>query len=274
MVSIYPGFGASVFGSTGSFSDNLLPGIYDFAALAFDFPTNNVLAVKIVRSQTVPGAVNGGNPIKFLASDATTVQSISVTNDPWGGPTLEIDASFTTANRTSFPLQVAPSSASSNLYWVVPSSETQTGDYYSFGASDTNATTGQAIGTTQTATGASAITLAMPAPMASSAPVPSTFPNFTINYAGFSGQAYTASISWNASSIYYIIETVKITITATASFQNGATTLAIPDLTSLLGFFGPATSGTMVTWSTSLSSGTNSSGSSSWVQTSGTYIEP
>jgi len=207
--------------------------------------------------------VNDGNPIKFLPSDAATVQSISVTNDSWGGPPLQgVTANFSTASGTSFDVMVPRDGHS---YSVVPSSEVQSGDYYTFGASDTNVATGQAIGTTQPATNASAVTLTMPPPMAYSAPVPSAFPNFTISYSGFPGHTYTASISW---------EVFTITITATASFQNGATTLAIPDLSSLSGFYAPATSGTEIIWSTSLSSGTTSSGSSSGVQNSGTYVVP
>ena len=268
-VWIYPGFGG-VSGSVGTFSDRVLPGTYDFAALAVD-TAGKILGVKFARAQTVPGAVNDGNPIKFLASDAATVQSISVTNDLWGGPPLGgVTADFTTGSGTSFNLMVSP-----NSYSVVPSSEAQSGDYYTFGASDTNPAIGQAIGTTQTATNASAVTLAMPAPMAYSAPVPSTFPNFNIDYSGFPVHTYTASISWVVRDPdFEDASEFSITTAATASLQNGATTLAIPDLSSLSGFVGAATSGTTIDWSTSLSSGTTSSGSSSWVQNSGTYVVP
>ena len=271
-VVVYPIAGEEP-GSTGTFSSMLVPGIYDFAALALD-TAGKILGVKFARGQTVPGVVNDGNPIKFLPSDAATVQSISVTNDPWGGgpPLGWVTAGFTTRSGTSFDVMVPGDGHSCS---AVPSSEVQSGDYYTFGAFDTNPAIGQAIGTTQTATNASAVTVTMPAPMDYSAPVTSTFPNFTINYSGFPVHTYTASITWGY--IYPDLEdSVSFTITtaATASFQNGATTLAIPDLSSLSGFVGAATSGTTIYWSTSLSSGTTSSGSSSWVKNSGSYVVP
>jgi hypothetical protein len=50
-----------------------------------------------------------------------------------------------------------------------------------------------------------------------------------------------------------------ISVIATANFQNGATTLTIPDLTALSGFFAPATSGTQVSWFGDIFGGTRKS---------------
>ena len=67
---------------TGQFTMDHSPGTSDLAALAGD-ASSNILAVKILRSQTFPGTINGGEPITFQASDATTLHPIAVTNAPW-----------------------------------------------------------------------------------------------------------------------------------------------------------------------------------------------
>lgn len=71
-------------------------------------------------------------------------------------------------------------------------------------------------------------------------------------------------------------------MTATASFQQNATTLTIPNLTSLPGFFAPPPSGTQIAWVASIFNGDTSlafvtetpNGSGPFVETRGTYIEP
>ena len=81
--------------------DVMLPaGNNDIAILALD-GSSNILGVKMVRAQNVPGAVNGGNTIVFTPSDVTTTQSATVTNVPAGfgsPPVLEVD--YLTANGT------------------------------------------------------------------------------------------------------------------------------------------------------------------------------
>jgi len=56
--------GGFLAGSVGSFDADFYPGITDISALAID-ASNTVLGVKMVRSQTIPGVLNGGNPIHF-----------------------------------------------------------------------------------------------------------------------------------------------------------------------------------------------------------------
>ena len=66
---------------------------------------------------------------------------------------------------------------------------------------------------------------------------------------------------------------------ATANYQDGATSIAVPNLSGLTGFLAPAPSGTYIFWYAGaeqgfplLSSPTN--GTLSIVQDSGTYTEP
>ena len=268
-------FQTSVTGATGTFNATLENGINDIAAVAFD-ASSHILAVKIVRSQTVPGAVNGGNTITFAASDAVTQQTIAITNIPAGfNPAPAVSAEYETANHTFFYLN----GSSSTQYAVVPSTEAHSGDYYSFSANDAGGTH-QAIFVFQNATTAGAATLPLPTPLAYAAPAAAAFPSFNLSYSGFSGDAaiaYSANIQWfvNTSTLELI------TVTATSAYQNGATTLAIPNLTGISGFLQTAASGTTVYWRASAYGGTYqsfmpapSSSMLSLAVNSSTYVEP
>jgi hypothetical protein len=136
-----------------------------------------------------------------------------------------------------------------------------------------------------TTTGGGAITHTMPPQWSIfSPPAAATFPTFTFNYAGFSGLsgvADQAAITW-----FSTLSTVSsITVTATASFQGGVTTLAVPNLTALPGFLPSAASSTSVSWVARTFGGSGpslsfllnvqpSNGSASFVQNQGSYIEP
>jgi len=262
--------------------DVMLPaGNNDIAILALD-GSSNILGVKMVRAQNVPGAVNGGNTIVFTPSDATTTQSATVTNVPAGfgsPPVLEVD--YLTANGT----RILINNNSPSAYRALPTAATQPGDFYSY-ESNTNdtATHNQAIGITQnTTSGGGPATIALPAPWSFSGPAAATLPTFTFNYSGFAALpavADQAEIGWATGATSFN----SITVTATGSFQNGLTTITIPNLSSLSGFFAPAPSGTTINWVGDIFGGTAqefnffplppANGSISFVQNRGTYIEP
>jgi hypothetical protein len=70
-------------------------------------------------------------------------------------------------------------------------------------------------------------------------------PAFDFIYSGFTQSSEvneSASISWG------LPLTTQIAITASANYQNGSTTLAIPDLSAVAGFTAPPPSGTLVVW--------------------------
>jgi hypothetical protein len=187
---------------------------------------------------------------------------------------------------TSFPLQIgAVASANPSQYPAVPASAALSGDFYLYSATSLDtATFSQFMGVTQTTTaGGGPVSMAFPAPWTFSGPAPATFPTFTFNYSGFSGLpavSQRAIISWSTAPTNRNL----LMVTATQSFQNGATTLSIPDLTSLNGFFAPAASGARVSWSAEIFGGTVQehvfsvnpppNASISFVETRGTYIQP
>ncbi|HLW52990.1 MAG TPA: hypothetical protein VKW06_09105 [Candidatus Angelobacter sp.] len=276
--------GGNVGSTSGSFSVSLPTGTnnVDVAAIAVD-ASGNVLAVKIVRAQTVPGAINGGNQIVFAASDEVSTQSINVNNVPAGDTNPpSVFVNYFTANGAVIVLN---NNTSATSYPAVASTETQAGDFYLYqtDTSDT-ATHKSAIGVTQTTTtGGSFTNLALPTPWSFSGPTAAAFPTFTFTYTGFNGLAaisQEAELQWAPTGT-----TVNtITVTATSSFQNGATTITIPNLTALAGFLASATSGTTVTWVADIFGGTTqdfiflsntpSNATISVVQNQGTYLEP
>jgi hypothetical protein len=264
-------------GTSGAFSFQAPTGTNDIAVLAYD-SSNNLVGVKIVRNQTVPGAVSG--TITLSSNDAiTTMQTMAASNIPAGflTPPAGPYAEYTTSNKTSFSVSNAGTTATQ--YALVPASEAQSGDYYWFSA-NTAGGSNQHVYASQSVATSGPITLAFPAPLASVAPTVSTLPTFTVNYGGFSADsavAYSGNIQWTTNST----TDTGITVTATAAYQNGATTLAIPDLTSVSGFFPAPASGASVSWFLYVYGGTYqwfapvpASGTLTFVQNEGTYTQP
>ena len=274
----------SVGSTNGTFNFNLPAGSVDIAVVAVDGASPaNVLAVKILRSQTVPGALNGGAPIVFQASDETTFQPIAVTNVPAGffNPPF-MTVYYFTANGTTFILNNNNSPTQSP---ILPAAAVASGDFYEF-ISDTidtathNSTT--SIGQNIAAGSLPAtVDLALPASWSFSGPSAAQFPSLTFTYPGFSGAtttAYEASIYWQPTPTTL----TGISVTSTANFLNGSTTVTIPDLTSVAGFSPAAASGTTVSWQGAIAGGailpfasnTPTAGAFESVQNQGTYTEP
>jgi hypothetical protein len=276
------GFGANVGSASGSFSATMPVGTNDVAAIAVD-GSGNVLGVKMVRSQTVPGAINGGTGIILVPpGDSTTPQTLNVTNVPAGFVTPPAAAvEYLTANGTSILLD----NNSATSYPAVPTAATQSGDFYLYESNSTDtATHNSAVGVTQTTTtGGGTATISLPAPWSFAGPAAAAFPTFTFSYTGFSGLAAIsdqAEIEWAPTAT--TLNTIQIT--ATSSFLSGTNTLAIPDLTALAGFIATAPHGQNVFWVADINGGTAqvftffanlpANGSLSFVQNRGMFTEP
>jgi|SRR5579872_710087 len=234
---------AVVSGNSGSFSLTTESGTQDVAFVALD-SSNNTLAVHILPGQTVPGAINNGATVSFLATDVVTPQTISVTGVP-AGFTGGTQASYVTANGTYIGL----TTSTAGQYPTLPTStQLQTGDYYIIDGYASESATFQGVDYTTTTTTPGALTVTLPAALTTGAPTPAALPSFDVSYSGFSGLADVAdygSIAWfnSAPTTEIIIE-----VTATSAYQNGATTLAIPDLSVISGFLASPVSGTTVYW--------------------------
>ncbi len=249
---------------------DLQTGTNDIALLALD-SFGNPLAVKILRNQTYPGTINGGNPVVFAASDATSTQTISFANIPSGtGPDSYPSGlgNYITANGTQFPIYDTDANmpTPTSSYTVVPASEAQAGDTYSISVQDT-LQGNSSMGPTQLPQVKSAITMTSAQPVTLEFPdlLPSTdvtnvtaLPSFPLYGAGYSNSWFTyykGNVSWGVSSPNDSVSTTCSTqAVASSSYQNGNTTLAIPDISSIPGFFTKATGNATLVWNASVSS--------------------
>lgn len=258
-----------IIGAQGAFTLKLPELPIDIAAIAEDLH-NNPLAIQILRSQSVPGQVNGGNPIVFSASDEVTLQPVTNANLPNDfSPILSV--LYFTANHTSFLLN----NLSTSQYAAVPVSQTESGDSYSFNASafntvGSNAVDFQGVEIRTTLTTAAPITLSFPTPLPYSPPAPAAAPSFPVNYSGFSDGtkvSYAVSVGWLANQT-----SNGLNLIATSAYQNGRPDLIVPDLSSLPGFLPKPASGVTLSWFLSVSDDLTPETSS--VTNSGQYIVP
>lgn len=271
------GFGANIGSASGAFpATTTMPvGSNDVAAIALD-SSHNVLGVKIVRSQTIPGTVNGGAGIILGPADQTSPQSLTVTNVPSGTP--EASVSYNTANGTRIFLTNSSVSANPQTYQALPAAAAQSGDFYAY-----ESNIGGTGITTTTTSGGGAFTLSLPTPWTFSGPTPAKLPTFTLVYTGFTGQAAVsdqALIQWQTGAT----TSNEITVTATANFQGASTTITIPDLSAVSGFFGPAPTGTTINWAAAIHGGSTQSftffpnpppnGTLMFVQKLGSFVQP
>jgi len=159
---------------------------------------------------------------------------------------------------------------------VVPAASAQAGDSYSLfvladipGPGNVFFTVSR-VAVQQTISGGGPVTVALPDRFIYAGPVPAAHPTFDLNYTGFPGSTppeMFALISWTTS-VNLVPLVVDIDVESTPSYQNGAPTITIPNLSGVPGFFSPAPSGQGVNWQAGFFlQGTQ-------VFTGGTYQEP
>lgn len=266
--------------STLSFSANVFTGTHDIPVSVMD-ASLHVLAAKILRAQTVPGALNGGNPVVFGASDDTIPEAATLNNVPTGFSPLLFSAFYQTDGGALLPLgtQTSLSVNQTAQYPAMPAGALQSGDYYQFLASAFNdKTLGEEVSVETTSASAGPQSFTFPAPWPYSGPAAAALPKFNFDYTGFSGMSNvsrSAMIWW----VQGTTSTNTIAITVSANYQNGAATVAVPDLSSLTGFLAPAASGTTIRWSAEVHQGnpfltTPPNGTLQLASNTGTYTEP
>jgi hypothetical protein len=236
------GFGSFLNATHGSFNLNMPLGTNDIVVAAVD-GSLNPLAVKVLRSQTVSGAVNGGNTIVLSASDEVTQEPLTINNAPANFIPPVVFVEYRTANGTLLNMRLS----AATTYPAVPPAILQTGDNYFVECfTDDTATHNSVVTVNQIVNTAAPLTINLP-PVWSpfSGPAATTFPTFSFNYSGFAASpnlSYQVFMRWATGAS----TENRIEVTATANFQNGSSTLSIPNLTSLPGFLPPAPSGTTV----------------------------
>lgn len=261
--------------TTGTFSFSVPSGMNDIAVEALD-ASSKVLAVKIVRNVNAPGAVNGGATIALAASDALVATAATINNIPSGwGATPALNVTFDTANGTHLNLP----STSPSQYMAIASADAISSDYYQINTNEGAPGTSNLAGNTIYTSGGAA-TLTFPALFIYAGPTAAAWPTFALTYSGFAGLSalnYIGQISWPVSASAQN----EIDVDATSAYLGSATTVVVPDLSALTGFYAHAASGTTITWLVQINGGTQQSfllnqatGSNSFVQGRGTYVEP
>lgn len=229
-------------GAIATFTNASMPaGSNDVAVVAFS--TSGAItpkAVRIFRSQIVPGALNGGNPVVLGAGDLLTQQPITLNNVP-AGFAASTTVEYHTANG------VIPLLDALTQYPTIPSATAQPGDFYLLISSATNSQINHASSASfiQRSPGGP-ITANLPPVWSFSGPVPSALPNFPINYSGFGTSAGTFNqvhVSW----VPALRTTASLEILTTGNFASG-TGVVVPDLRSLPNFPAPPASGIDVNW--------------------------
>ena len=249
--------GGFINGNSGTASMSLVNGTSDFAVIAED-KTFNPLATYILRSQTIPGQINSGNPVIFNTGDEITTVPVTYQNAPsgWGPPGLF--SLYFLSGGIGFEVTQHQPSLGNFAYDAVPASQQQSGDYYlveaSVNAQTTLATVGTYIETPVTSPQTTSFAFPAPLPTSDAAPTAAAWPTFNIAYPGFSDTSLTStgafgSMQWPPysqtnppQSIYYL------DIDATSTYLNGAATLTVPDLSTVPGFAPAPSSGTSVSW--------------------------
>lgn len=266
------GFAGNVNAASGPFDFNMPAGTNDVAIIAAPFASGTMLAVKIIRNQTVPGTINGGNTITFGPADLLTMQPLTFTNLPSGFGAGTPGVSYFTENG-GFDLSIHP--PFSGQYPAVPIVAAQGGDGYLFKFGAANSTSQFEFSQTISG-GGGAVTIALPDPWTYSGPTPSASPTFTFNYppiSAFPNVKRSAIIDWGEGQPNTTF--FDIHISATPSFLNGSQTITIPDLSGIPGFLIPP-SGTTIEWIAFISgdSGPGANSSQVGVSNLGTYTEP
>jgi len=273
--------GASYSSTTpaANFTLNAPAGSDRVEVLAFNSVSQNgafsLVAAKNFSSQNVPGGLNGGSPVVLGSADETTEAPITYTSLPSGFSPPSTIVIYETAGGGAF----LTASAATNQYPVLPPGAIQNGDSYALEATArNNSQASQTVSSFISGGTGGPVSFTFPAPWSYAGPTPAALPTLDFNYAGFAGQSgvsEVASIGWSVGTVSENF----ITMLATANYQNGATTLAIPDLSGISGFLANPNSGSQAVWSASISE--NSGGTlltapatSNVVQNGGTYTVP
>lgn len=256
------------------FIGSLPTGTQDVPVLAVN---NDILpvAAKILRNQTVPGALNNGNTVLFAASDELVPETVTYGTFPSGFGTVALVAAYYTANGAAITLSYDNALG----YPAMPTAAFQAGDYYIFDAVAYSATiNGEVVGAEKFTSSGGAQSFSFPAAWSYSGPTAAALPTFSYDYSGFSGMA---DVSVNADLEWGLGTAVRdfIDVRTSQNYLGASTSVATPDLSGVPGFLAPAASGATVGWAAFIEQGNPSattppSGATFFVQNAGTYTEP
>ena len=232
-------------------------GKFDVALVAVS-ANNTALGIQIQRGVNV-----GSTSIAFppmTAADELGSAPASITNVP-PGATAGFNTTYQTSGGLSAILPVSyTTGVPQTTYPTVPSSQSQSGDFYLINAGATFpdypfSLSGSPLATVSSNT-ASAVTVALPSPLTSppTAPTAAAFPTFNAIASGFTVAGAVVNSSWTQ---FQTSSTVYNTYTyVTQTWLGANTTFTVPDLSTLTGFAPAPPSGGREFWSLYSTAGT------------------
>jgi len=248
---------SQMFGTSGvQYLLGVPTGKFDVALVAMG-ANNAALGVQIQRGVNVTSATSIAFP-PMTAADELGSAPASITNVP-SGATAGFETTYQTSGGLSAILPVSYTTGlPQSTYPTVPSSQSQSGDFYLIQAGAILAN-GQLPSGSPTAlvssNTASAVTAALPSPLSSlTTPVAAAFPTFDANDSGFTVAGTVVFSSWTQ---FQTSSTVYNTYTyVTQTWLGANTTFTVPDLSTLAGFAPAPPSGGLEFWSLYSTAGT------------------
>jgi hypothetical protein len=228
-------------------------GTFDVALVAIG--ANGALAMQIQRGVNVTSSTSIAFP-PMTAADELGSAPASISNVP-SGATADFDTTYQTSGGLSAILPVSyTSGVPQSTYPTVPSSQSQSGDFYLIQASailaDPQYGSLTALVSSNTA---SAVTATLPSPSSPlTAPIAAAFPTFNVNASGFTVAGTVVDSSWTQ---FQTASTVYNTYTyVTKTWLGAKTAFTVPDLSTLTGFTPAPPSGGLEFWSLYSTAGT------------------
>ncbi len=246
-------WGATTVNASGSFAAPVgSDRVEVFATASSSNFIETVVAARAFANQAVPGSLNGGAAVVLGAAEETTPAPRTFQNVPTGFLPGDTYVSLN-MGPVNYPL-----GGGTTQYNALSATALESGDYYTLNAAAIRALPSSGapafppfaeVAVTVNSTSGGPMTFNLPAPWIYSAPTLATWPTFDFSgYTGFTGQSGvydTGNVGWTTNGG---LGNYSVSISASANYLHGATSLTVPDLSGLQGFLAPPSSGTQVTW--------------------------
>lgn len=232
-------------------------GKFDVALVAMG-ANNAALGIQIQRGVNVTSSTSIAFP-PMTAADELGSAPASITNVP-SGATYDFETTYQTPGGLSAILPVSYNTGvPQTTYPTVPSSQSQSGDFYLIQAGAYSTGSSSQYGSPRavvSSNSASAVTVALPSPLSSppAAPTAAAFPTFNAIASGFTVAGTVVHSSWTQFRTSSAVYNTYTYVTQTWLGEN--TTFTVPDLSTLTGFAPAPPSGVGEFWSLYATGGT------------------
>ena len=243
-----------MYGTSGAlFLPGVPTGTFDVALVAVG-DNNAALAMQIQRGVNVTSSTSIAFP-PMTAADELGSAPASITNVP-SGAAADFETTYQTSGGLSALLPVSyTTGVPQSTYPTVPSSQSQSGDFYLIQAGANLAAPSESLFALVSSSAASAVTATLPSPASSvTPPTAAAFPTFNAIAAGFTVAGTLVNSSWTQ---FQTSSTVYNTYTyVTETWLGTNTTFTVPDLSTLAGFAPAPSSGGLEFWNLYSTAGT------------------